>query len=269
MDKGIKYSEHYMTKKAERFVNKIWVLDNSRNDQPVGGQMILPNGCFNLAIITGRGVEVITKDKTHILKEGIYLGSQMTEKVIANIEPHSKGIVIQLHAWTISFFPKLDFRKFKDIVIPFDLGVLELKYNLDSELWSDINHILDFTIKNFEDLNEKNPQKTLTELMCLQLVDRNEKISKKLKGIKYSNRALQIEFKKSTGLSRKQYSKLINLRKTVDSISNPESEKSNLTSIAHERGYFDQTHFVKTFKEIVKITPKRFNAQSYLLSLKR
>lgn len=269
MDKGIKYSEHYMTMEAERFVNKIWVLDNSSNDQAVGGQMILPNGCFNLAIITGNGAEVITKNNTHILKEGIYLGSQMTEKVIANIESHSKGIVIQLHAWTISLFPQLDFRKFKDVVIPFDLDNLELKYNLDSKLWSDINHIIDFTNKNFEDLNKQNPQKTLTELMCLQLVDQNEKISKKLDGIKYSNRALQMEFKKYTGLTRKQYSKLIHLRKTVDIISDTEGPNSSLTSIAHERGYFDQTHFVKTFKEIVKITPKKFDAQSYLLSLKR
>ena len=265
----ITYSEYYLSEKAERFVNKVWVLDNSQNDQAVCGKMILPNGCFNLAIITGAGVEVVTKKKAHILKEGIYLGSQMTEKVITNIEPYSKGIVIQLHAWTLSLFPQYNLRKFKDIVIPIDLEKLALKYKFKQELWSDINHIKETSNKIFEDLYEQHPQKTLTELMCRQIENQTEKISKRIDGINYSNRALQIEFKKTTGLTRKQYSKLMNLRRTVDSISNAENESPNLTSIAHESGYFDQTHFVKTFKEIVKITPKKFDSQSYILSLKR
>lgn len=263
------YSEYYLSKKAERFVNKIWVLDNSLSDKPIGDKMILPNGCFNLAFGSGKGFEVVTKKRSYKMGPGVYLGSQMTQKVIINVEAYSKAIIIQLHAWTISLFPSFDLSKFTDSIVQVDLKKIDLKYNLKPEFWDNVNKIINLSNKSFEDLSDNNPQKTLTELMCLNIQGQNEKISKKLEGIKYSNRALQIEFKKSTGLSRKQYSKLINLRKTVDSISNPESEKSNLTSIAHESGYFDQTHFVKTFKEIVKITPKKFDAQSYLLSLKR
>ena len=125
---------------------------------------------------------------------------------------------------------------------------------------------IELTNKFFEKLNDANPEKTRTELMCRNIALENEKIGIAIRDMKYSNRALQIEFKKSTGLTRKQYSKLINLRKSVDYISHPDIESNNLTSIAYKSGYFDQTHFIKIFKEIVNITPKKFESQSFLLA---
>ena len=56
------YAEYYLSKKAERFVNKVWVLDNSMNDQPVNHKMVIPNGCFNVALVSGNGWEVIVKN---------------------------------------------------------------------------------------------------------------------------------------------------------------------------------------------------------------
>ena len=50
--------------------------------------------------------------------------------------------------------------------------------------------------KNFEELSDNNPEKTLIELMCLNTALENEKILKTIKGVNYSNRALQIQFKK-------------------------------------------------------------------------
>jgi len=54
------YSEHYVSKKTERFVNKIWCLDNSIGDSVIENKLVLPNGCFNLAFIEGDLIEVHT-----------------------------------------------------------------------------------------------------------------------------------------------------------------------------------------------------------------
>jgi AraC-like DNA-binding protein len=263
------YSEYYLSKKAERFVNKIWVLDNTQNDQAVKHKKVLPNGCFNLALVTGNGWEVIIKNRCYKMVTGTYLNAQITQKAIINIESKTKVILIQLHAWAISLFPKYDLTKFRDVIIQIGSKNLPFLHNIEPAFYNDVNKVIELTNKNFEELSDNNPEKTLTELMCVSTELHNEKILKTLEGVKYSNRALQIEFKKSTGLTRKQYSRLINLRKTVDYISHPENEASNLTSIAYKSGYFDQTHFIKTFKEIVEITPKKFDAQSFLLSQKR
>jgi AraC-like DNA-binding protein len=263
------YSEYYLSKKAERFVSKIWVLDNSQNNQSVKHKEVLPNGCFNLALVTGEGMEVIIKKRCHKLVTGIYINAQLTQKVILNIQPKTKIILIQLHAWTLSLFATYDLTKFRDTVVPISSGDLPFLDNIKHAFYDDVNKVIELTNKNFEELSDNNPEKTLAELMCINTALENEKILKTIKGVNYSNRALQIQFKKSTGLTRKQYSKLINLRKTVDYISQPDNETSTLTSIAYKSGYFDQTHFIKIFKEIVKITPKKFETQSYFLSLIR
>lgn len=260
------YAEYYLSKKAERFVNKIWVLDNTQNDQAVEHKMVLPNGCFNVALVTGDGMEVIIKSKSYKLVRGTYLNAQLTQKAIINILPKTKVILIQLHAWSLSLFTTFDLTKFRDIVVPINSGDLSFLDNIKPAFYDDVNKVIELTNKSFEDLSDNNPEKTLAELMCMNTALENEKILKTIEGVNYSNRALQIEFKKSTGLTRKQYSKLINLRKTVDYISHPDNETNSLTSIAYKSGYFDQTHFIKIFKEIVNITPKKFNSQSFLLS---
>jgi len=263
------YSEYYLSKKAERFVNKIWVLDNTLNEQAVKNKMVLPNGCFNIALVSGNGWEVIIKNRCYKMVTGTYINAQITQKAIINIKPKTKIILIQLHAWSISIFPEYDLTKFRDRIIQIGYENLPFLHNIEPAFYHDVDKVIELTNKNFEELSDNNPERTLTELMCHNTELGNEKILKTINGHDYSNRALQIAFKKSTGLTRKQYSKLINLRKTVDYISHPNNETSNLTSIAFKSGYFDQTHFIKIFKEIVKITPKKFESQSFFLSNKR
>jgi AraC-like DNA-binding protein len=37
---------------------------------------------------------------------------------------------------------------------------------------------------------------------------------------------------------------------------------TSLTSLAYENGYFDQTHFIKDFKEFTGVSPSQFYAGS-------
>lgn len=85
------YSEHYVTPKAERFVNKIWCLDNSIGESLIENKLVLPNGCFNLAIVTGNVIEVHTSKNKYEMNEGIYFCSQMTNKVLVNIQPKTNN----------------------------------------------------------------------------------------------------------------------------------------------------------------------------------
>ena len=50
---------------------------------------------------------------------------------------------------------------------------------------------------------------------------------------------------------------------------NADLEKMNLTEIALYNKYFDQSHFIRKFKDVTKTTPKTFNPDSYFLSQKR
>ena len=128
------YSEHYVSKICERFVNKIWCLDNSIGESRIENKLVLPNGCFNLAIVSGNAIEVHTSKKKYEMNQGFYFCSQMTNKVLVNIEPKTKVIIIQLHAWTLSFFPNYDLNNFTDSIIKIDLDELPFKTNLNSNI---------------------------------------------------------------------------------------------------------------------------------------
>ncbi|UQD56639.1 AraC family transcriptional regulator [Flavobacterium sp. K5-23] len=265
------YSEYYVNKECERFVNKIWALDNSTNQNPIENKLILPNGCFNLAIVSGNGIEVHTKKKQYVMDTGIYFCSQMTSKVSVDIMPNTKVIIVQLHAWTVSMFPNYDLSDFIDTIVEMNQNDLPFKGEIDPNLFTNTESVLLFINENFGDLNKIQPSKTLVEQLCDCIKQHPEDISVSeiTSFLKTSQRTLQIKFKKATGLTIKNYIKILKLRKTIDTMVETGNEKNNLTAIALDNDYFDQSHFNKTFQEMIKMSPKKFDPNSFILSEKR
>ena len=266
------YSEHYVSKICERFVNKIWCLDNSIGESRIENKLVLPNGCFNLAIVSGNAIEVHTSKKKYEMNQGFYFCSQMTNKVLVNIEPKTKVIIIQLHAWTLSFFPNYDLSNFTDSILKINQTDLSpFATEIDSGLNSDISILLNTVNTYFEELNSAHTTKNTIEKICEIINLKNEEItvSEIGKSLNISQRLLQIKFKITTGLTIKKYIQILKFRKSVDQMVNSNLMKLNLTEIALYNKYFDQSHFIKQFKNVTKTTPKMFNSDLYFLSKKR
>jgi len=259
------YSEHYVSKKSERFVSKIWCLDNSFGESLIENKLVLPNGCFNLAIVNGNSIEVHTNKNKYEMSEGIYFCSQMTNKVLVNIQPKTKVTIVQFHAWTLSMFPKYDLSNFINSILKIDSK--ELPFEI--EIPSDIQTLL-YTINTyFETLSNSN--QNVTERICEIIRLREDEISVSEIGklLNASQRLLQIKFKTATGLTIKKYIQILKFRKSVDQMINADLQKMTLTEIALYNKYFDQSHFIKKFKDVTKTTPKMFNPDLYFLSEKR
>lgn len=263
------YSEHYVSEKCERFVNKIWCLDNSTGETSINNKLVLPNGCFNLAIVSGKSIEVHTSIKKYEMNEGFYFCSQMTNKVLVNIQPKTKVTIIQLHAWTLSMFPNYDLSNFTDSILKIDSN--ELPFKIDSGVNSNISALLNTINHYFEELNTTHLQKNIVEKICkiIKLHDDEINVSEIGKSLNVSQRLLQIKFKAATGLTIKKYIQILKFRKSVDQMVNSDLEKLSLTDVALYNKYFDQSHFIKKFKDVTKTTPKMFNSDLYFLSKKR
>lgn len=261
------YTEHYVTQKAERFVNKIWCLDNSIGESLIENKLVLPNGCFNLAIVSGNAIEVHTSKKKYEMNEGIYFCSQMTNKVLVNIQPKTKVTIIQLHAWTLSMFPKYDLSDFTDSIIQINATEIPFKIEIDSA----IETLLKTINVYFEELSISHSDKNLIEKICeiIKVEDASISVSEISKALNSSQRLLQIKFKIATGLTIKKYIQILKFRKSVDQMVNSDLEKLKLTDVALYNKYFDQSHFIKKFKDVTKTSPKTFNPDSYFLSQKR
>jgi AraC-like DNA-binding protein len=264
------YSEYYVSEKCERFVNKIWCLDNSTGQTLIENKLVLPNGCFNLAMVSGNAIEVHTSKKKYEMNEGFYFCSQMTNKVLVNIQPKTKVTIIQLHAWTLSMFPNYDLSNFTDSIIKIVQTELPFTTHIDSSLNTDIAELLNTINGYFEELSISNPTKNSIEKIC-GIIKLNDEISVSEigKSLQVSQRLLQIKFKSATGLTIKKYIQILKFRKSVDQMVNLTIEKLSLTDVALYNKYFDQSHFIKKFKDVTKTTPKMFNSDLYFLSKKR
>lgn len=60
------YQEYYLDRETERFVRKIWLVDNSENTESII-KSILPNGYLNIAIVKGQGAEVIINNQKYLI----------------------------------------------------------------------------------------------------------------------------------------------------------------------------------------------------------
>ncbi|MBO9582532.1 MAG: helix-turn-helix transcriptional regulator [Flavobacterium sp.] len=261
------YSEHYVSQKSERFVNKIWCLDNSIGESVIENKLVLPNGCFNLAIVSGNSIEVHTSQNKYEMNNGIYFCSQMTNKVLVNIRPKTKITIIQLHAWTLSMFLKYDLSNFSDSIIKIDAAELPFKV----EIPFDIETLLQIINVYFEGLSNLNSKENTIEKICevIRLHEDEISVSEISKLLNSSQRLLQMKFKTATGLTIKKYIQILKFRKSVDQMLNADLGKLSLTEIALYNKYFDQSHFIRKFKDVTKTTPKMFNPDLYFLSQKR
>ncbi|HAS46594.1 MAG TPA: hypothetical protein DCS93_39290, partial [Microscillaceae bacterium] len=83
-----------------------------------------------------------------------------------------------------------------------------------------------------------------------------------------STRYLQKVFKTHIGVSPKQLMIIVKLRNAVDDIAYPQEDDVSFTELALNNNFYDQAHFNRIFKNIVKTSPKKFEVLQYLLSLK-
>lgn len=69
-------------------------------------------------------------------------------------------------------------------------------------------------------------------------------------------RNIQRRFKKEVGLAPKTYARIIRVQDTKRTLSSLVIK--SLTSLSYEKGFFDQAHFIKDFKQFLKETPKEY-----------
>ena len=98
-----------------------------------------------------------------------------------------------------------------------------------------------------------------------KLVNAQVAAAENIASFEYLQDSIKRMIKKSQpkiGMSPSQYAKVIRINNAFKL--KETSEKSTLTQIAYQLGYFDQSHFIKDFKSITNFTPKILNTADYL-----
>ena len=76
------------------------------------------------------------------------------------------------------------------------------------------------------------------------------------KDICVTERTLQRMFEKNIGVSPNQFRKIHQFNRAFRQLNNRQFQ--NLSDIAYNNGYADQSHYIRAFKEFTNITPKEY-----------
>lgn len=71
-----------------------------------------------------------------------------------------------------------------------------------------------------------------------------------------SRRQFERKFKQNVGLTPKQFSRIVRIQKARSLMRSQDVE--SLTTVGYECDYYDQAHFIREFKDVVKLTPKQY-----------
>ena len=253
------------------YIKKIWILDNSQNAQAENDKSILPNGCFNIAFITGEGAVTQHHTAQNVLKAGIYFCGQATQAVQVSILPYTKVNLVQLYAWTPAQLIPESMEAYTDTIAPIGKVLPHFEAAAQHIAHADEAQVRDFLTEKFTSFLYENTDMPLLYNSLYLLLSRqgNITIQSLCEQLHCSTRHLQKLFLKYVGITPKEFAIIIKLRNAVDEIAYPlPTADSSLTRLALDCEFYDQAHFIHTFKSIVNTSPKKFIPTQYLLSFK-
>ena len=242
-------------------INCYWTLEVPA-DYESQKQRIVPDGCIEMAFILGDDIKRYTSENEFILQPRAMVLGQTLEPFY--IEP-----VGYVNTFAIRFYP-YGFANFvaepiKNLVNK-EISLSSLfEEKIAKELEQKIIHARDVKqrieiIEQFflERLNDKSIVENIvkTTIDTLLSTKGNTSIKTILKGNLAKRRQLERKFESQIGISPKQLGKLIRLQSALKMLLNREGE--SLTGIAYKSEYYDQSHFIKDFKEFTGTNPKEF-----------
>jgi AraC-like DNA-binding protein len=264
------YKEIATPGSIKSYIRKFWVLDHLNSPLFSDSKYALPNGCFTLAFISGKGIIIESANKATTIKSGIYLIGQVTKRLKITVNPYSKAILAQLNPWTPSLITRHSLSELIDQFAELDLVNKQLNKAFSAINISDENSLIPKIYNEMEDAfyetNDSYFIKHVVGIFTANLTDAPLKIADIALHTGYSKRYLEKKFSQNAGLSPKEMYSILRLRSVVNSLQH-QAEKLSLTHLALEFGYFDQSHFIKTYAGIMHSQPGKFKASDYILPL--
>ena len=237
-----------------------WTLEDSRL-QKAEKQIIVPDGCMEMIFHYGDLYRQYIGDGNSILQPRCFVIGQLTRPL--EIEPTGRTGIFSVRFHPNGFLPFADIsiKEMENTAVP-----LEKLFGRDGR---DIEEkILEaHSVKERIDLSETFLLKKLNRLETIDQIVRMtvetimtgngqlsvEEISKQTK---IHRRQMERKFSLAIGLSPKQLSKIIRLQIALKIMLS--GNEKNLTSLAYDNDFYDQSHFIKDFRELVGMTPKDF-----------
>jgi hypothetical protein len=245
----------------ESFIKCYWTLNVPKDPAPEK-QRILPDGCIELIFTLGDDIRRYTSEKRFIIQPRAMVLGQISEPFF--IEPAGFVDTFAARFYPSGFAPftQIPIKDFANKETPIscvfgeaianDLENAIVNAASTRERIQIVEQFLSAQMRNADVIDSTLKSTIDTILLTKGRVGVNEILKDELP----RRRQLERKFSQRVGISPKQLGRIIRLQETLKMLLNQPA--GNLTEIAYENQYFDQSHFIKDFKEFTGVSPKEF-----------
>lgn len=251
------------------FVMCYWTLDFPKEDTPKMNT-IIPDGTMKLIFHYGDLYWHHPKDGASFLQPRCFLIGQLTQPYVVEPDGDTGTFVVRFHPNGFVPFASIPIKEMENTPVPLNtlfgtagdtLEQLILQADTTSER---IRIMEEFLLRHLTDAKTIDTIVTSTidtiltangQISVAELSEQND----------IHRRQLARKFSSVIGLSPKQLSKTIRLQAALKKLLT--QQPSTLTDVAYDNEYYDQSHFIKDFREFTGLSPKEFYGDDLKMSM--
>jgi hypothetical protein len=261
MDDNLKYQTFQPHQILESLIKCYWTLEVPAQED-YQKQLIIPDGCIEMIFILGDDVKRYTSENRFIIQPREMVLGQITKPFFVQPTGYVNSFAVRFYPYGFANFVSLPIKKLANKETPLKLLFGEMtsqelgrKIKRATDTKKRIKVVETFLLSKLKDkVTIDSIVKTTIDTMLL--TKGSTPITSVLKNDLSKRRQFERKFFKKVGISPKKLSKVIRLQAALKMLLNRKSEK--LTKVAYDNEYYDQSHFIKDFKDFIGTTPKDF-----------
>lgn len=265
----VEYKEYKPGEALVKYVKCYWSLEDLHPQGPSGREKIFPDGCTELIFHYGDHFKKYDGPDSFHIQEKSFIHGQLKKYI--EIEPTGKVGVFSARFQPGGLQPFIPLPVSELTHTTFSLETVwgkegkELEKKMlgaaDNEQRQEL--LEGFLLKRIEGFG---PDKKIAEHFVDAIIrtEGNVSIDTLALELNISKRQLERIFFSCVGLKPKMLARIIRFHKALKLIESREMD--SFTEIAYESGFYDQAHFIKDFKEITGLNPKKYFSENLELA---
>lgn len=259
------YREFQSSDDLRPFVRCYWVLEDQGDQRPVK-QRVVPDGCMEMIFHYGDPYLQYLPGGNRVIQPRCFLFGQITRYI--EIEPTGRSGIFSVRFQPEGASPLLRIppAELEDRAAPLDQIFGDAGKKLGEDILAapgtgDRIRIVEEFLYSLP-VNAAAVDRLATD--CVNEIIRSKgqtSIDLLADQLDVKQRQLQRKFSSVIGMSPKQLARAIRFQKTIRSMNSGRFD--SLTSLAYENGYYDQSHFIRDFREFTGASPKSFFSDNF------
>ena len=242
------------------FIKRYWTLNFPIENTPKINT-IIPDGTMKLIFHHGDLYWHHPPEGKKFLQPRCFLIGQLTRPYVVEPNGDTGTFVVQFHHCGFFPFADIKLKDYQNKPIPLNMVFKEEGNLIETQILNAgstkerIKIIEDFLLNRL--FESKNIDKIIsTAVDTILTVNGNLSITDLSQANGITRRQLLRKFQSKIGINPKQLSKIIKIQAALKELMM--ETKPKLTNVAYSNDFYDQSHFIKEFKEFTGFSPKEF-----------